>query len=54
MIFLGQAVWEGHPGAATRVLMPMTFAFNLLLPSTRWFWLLWVLGNVNVLDGFRI
>jgi hypothetical protein len=51
MMFLGQAVWEGHPGAATRVLMPMTFAFNVLLHPTRWFWPLWILGNANVLDG---
>src|SRR5262249_47973782 len=25
---LGEAVWEGFPGAATRVLLPMTLAFN--------------------------
>ena len=54
MVFLGQAVWEGHPGAATRVLMPMTFAFNLLLPPTRFFWPLWVMGNANVLNGIWI
>lgn len=27
MIFLGGSVWEGHPGAATRVLLPMSLAF---------------------------
>jgi hypothetical protein len=29
MLFLGGSVWEGHPGAATRVLLPMSLAFAL-------------------------
>ena len=49
MAFLGPAVWEGHPGAATRVLLPMAFAFNLVLPRIAWFWPLFVLGNLAVL-----
>ena len=53
MVFLGDAVWEGHPGAMTRVLLPMTFAFNLVLPRTRWFWPLFILGNVTVLPGLE-
>ncbi len=53
MVFLGDAVWEGHPGAATRVLLPMTFAFNLVLPRNRWFWLLFILGNLTVLPGLE-
>jgi hypothetical protein len=49
MIFLGDAVWEGYPGAASRVLLPMQVAFNLLVPSGRaWRWLL-VAGNLTVL-----
>jgi hypothetical protein len=32
MIFLGDAVWEGYPGATSRVLLPMTLAFNILVP----------------------
>ena len=32
MIFLGNAVWEFYPTAAARVLLPMTLAFNLLVP----------------------
>ena len=51
MVFLGPAVWEGHPPAATRVLLPMTVAFNALLPNNRWFWPLFVLGNLSVLHG---
>jgi len=48
MVFLGDAVWEDYPGAALRVLLPMTLAFNLLAPrGRRWLWLL-VLGNLSV------
>lgn len=43
----GPAVWEGDPGAATRVVVPMTVAFNVLLPRFRWVWPLWVLGNAS-------
>jgi len=31
-IFLGEAVWEGYPGATARVLLPLTAAFNFLVP----------------------
>jgi len=54
MIFLGPAVWEGYPGAVTRVLLPMTFAFNAVLPRNRWFWPLFVLGNLSVLPGLEV
>ncbi|HKF44935.1 MAG TPA: hypothetical protein VKG01_17700 [Thermoanaerobaculia bacterium] len=30
LVVLGPAVWEGFPGAATRVLLPLTLAFNVL------------------------
>lgn len=49
MIFLGDAVWEGYPGAAGRVLLPMTLAFNILLPHGRRWWLVLLLGNCTVL-----
>jgi len=51
MTLLGFSVWEGHPGAAARVVLPMTFAFNILLPGVRWFWPLWVLGNASIISG---
>ena len=48
MIFLSTPVWEGYPGAATRVLLPMTLAFNVLVPRGRR-WLVVVLaGNLSV------
>ena len=53
MVFLGPAVWEGAPGATTRVLLPMTFAFNAGLPRNRWFWPLFVLGNLAVLPALE-
>jgi len=51
MLLLGTAVWQGHPGAATRVLLPLTLAFNVLAVSARVAagWL--VAGNLSVLSG---
>lgn len=51
MLMLGIAVWEGHPGAATRVLLPMTVAFNVvaLRNSAGSGWLL--AGNLAVWSG---
>jgi hypothetical protein len=51
MLFLGPAVWEGHPGAASRVLLPLTLAFNVLVVRTRVPWLWPVLGNLSLLSG---
>ena len=45
---LGDAVWEGYPGAASRVLLPMTLAFNILVPRGRSWWVLLLLGNLTV------
>lgn len=53
MLFLSTPVWEGFPGAFTRVLLPMTLAFNLLVPrGSRW-WALLLLGNLSVLSTIR-
>jgi len=51
LLTLGTAVWEGFPGAATRVLLPLTLAFNVLVHRQRasWFWLL--AGNLSVFAG---
>ncbi|MGH7899285.1 MAG: hypothetical protein ACREQQ_15120 [Candidatus Binatia bacterium] len=54
MIVLGPAVWEGYPGAITRAVLPMTVAFNILLPRARWFWPIWFLGNLNVVIGLDL
>jgi hypothetical protein len=50
---LGTAVWEGFPGAATRVLLPLTLAFNILAVRDRAA-LVWLLvGNLAVVNGTR-
>lgn len=51
LALLGTAVWEGHPGAATRVLLPLSVAFAVLAVRERagWGWLL--LGNLSVCSG---
>ncbi|MDI1249150.1 MAG: hypothetical protein PSV13_09835 [Lacunisphaera sp.] len=49
MIFLGDAVWEGYPGAASRVLLPMQLAFNFLVPAGRGWTLVLLLGNLTLL-----
>jgi hypothetical protein len=52
MIFLGDAVWENYPSASGRVLLPMTLAFNVLVPRGRrgWFLIL-ILGNLGILGS---
>ena len=49
MAILGAAVWAGYPPAAARVLLPMTLAFNLLVPKGGSWWLVLLFGNLNVL-----
>jgi len=46
---LGTSVWAGFPPAAARVLLPMTLAFNVLVPRGRGWWVVLFLGNLNVL-----
>jgi hypothetical protein len=53
-IFLGWAVWESSPSAAARAVLPMTLAFNVLVPRSRRGLLLLVLGNLTVLSAFDI
>lgn len=49
--FLGDAVWEGYPGAASRVLLPMQVAFNVLAPAGRRWLPVLVLGNLTLLSA---
>ena len=48
--FLSFWVWSGY-WAACRAVLPLTVAFNLLLPANRWFWPLWIAGNISLLHG---
>ena len=51
LLMLGTAVWEGYPGAAMRVLLPLNLAFNALAPRTRAGLALLILGNLTVPAG---
>ena len=51
MMVVSSAVFAGEPGAVTRVLLPMAWAFNLTLPAGRGFWPLWVAGNLTLVPG---
>lgn len=50
LLFLSSWVWSGY-WAACRAVLPMTIAFNLLLPANRWFWPLWISGNLTLLHA---
>ena len=50
LLFLGSWVWSGY-WAVCRAVLPMTIAFNLLLPVNRAFWPHWILGNLTVLHA---
>lgn len=50
LLFLGPWVWSGY-WATCRAVLPLTLAFNLLLPAGRAFWPLWIAGNVTLLHG---
>ena len=49
-LFLSSWVWSGY-WAVCRAALPMTIAYNLLLPAGRRFWPLWIVGNLTLLHG---
>ncbi len=51
MALLGPAVWEGHPGAATRVLLPLGIVFAVLAVRDRASWRWLVAGGLVVFAG---
>jgi hypothetical protein len=57
MLVMEPILWSPNTGAITRVLLPLTFAFNILLvreqPSLR-FWALFVGGNLHLLASTRV
>jgi len=57
MLVMDPILWSPTTGAITRVLLPLTFAFNILLtreqPSPR-FWALFVAGNLHLLSSTRV
>jgi hypothetical protein len=54
MLVLHTIVWEGYPGAVTRVVLPLTFGFNVLLARLeRGFWAWYLLGNLHLIAGMQ-
>jgi hypothetical protein len=51
VLVLGPAVWEGEPSAATRAVLPLTLAFNVLVPRTRRGLVLLLAGNLTLLSA---
>jgi len=47
---LGVAVWEGIPSAAPRAVVPLSLAFNLLVPRSRAGMVILLIGNLTVLS----
>ena len=55
MLVVDYVVWEGTPGAVTRVVLPLTFGFNVLLRrETRAFWPWYVAGNLHLAGGLEM
>lgn len=53
LVIMGSGVWGGQPNAASRVLLPMTLAFNVLVIRNRAA-LAWLLaGNMSVFAGYH-
>jgi hypothetical protein len=50
LFFLSFWVWSGY-WAACRAVLPMTVAFNLLLPASGRFWPWWIAGNIALLHA---
>jgi hypothetical protein len=53
MFTVHKVVWDGFPGAVTRVTLPLAFGFNILLAREdgRRFWLWYLLGNLHLLPA---
>jgi hypothetical protein len=51
LAMVAQPVWEGYPGAATRVVLPLTLAFNVLVPRGRRWLPVLLAGNISIFAG---
>jgi hypothetical protein len=51
LLLLGTSVWEGHPGAATRVLLPMSVAFAVFAARERANCAWIAAGSLSVFSG---
>lgn len=54
MLVVHMVVWQGYPGAVTRVVLPLTFGFNMLLArEPTYFWIWYVLGNLHLVAALH-
>lgn len=55
MLLVNRAVWDGYPGAITRIVLPLTAGFNVLLVSRRStrFWPWWIAGNLHLVPALH-
>jgi hypothetical protein len=53
LLTVHKVVWDGYPGAVTRVTLPLVFGFNVLLAREqgRRFWMWFVAGNLHLLPS---
>lgn len=53
MLLVHPVVWHGHPGAITRVVLPLTAGFNILLArhTGRSFWVWFAAGNLHLVPA---
>jgi hypothetical protein len=53
MLTVHKVVWDGYPGAVTRVTLPLVFGFNVLLAREEGprFWPWFILGNLHLLPA---
>lgn len=56
MLVVHYDVWHGFPGAVTRVVLPLTVGFNVLLAAEnrKTFWAWYALGNLQLLYAFDV
>ena len=55
MLIVHPVVWHGYPGAITRVVLPLTVGFNVLLGrEERAFWPWFVLGNLHLIPARQL
>jgi hypothetical protein len=52
LVFVNAQVWEGNPGSVTRVVLPLTLGYNILITKDRAFWAWLVAGNLPTLLAF--
>jgi hypothetical protein len=56
MLVMNDVLWDPATGAMTRVVLPMTVGFNVLLAQEHRgrFWPWFILGNLHVIAGFWV